>query len=257
MWCFQRRPPRRRCPLATAAAAPKHGTAGLPATAATSTGSRPKAAVRAFQRSPAQCGTCSPRAQSGAVRTCSWRQRMLETVSERVSAWWISIEAPPGYANTVSTPSRSSACFFWMVFCIDWMVVRGGVRSAGVDGNGRAPFLLQLRLSPLLQVERAPASALPAAARRCSAAPPAAADARLPPRRAAPAAAPRCACRRAALRPLPLPLPPPPVPCLCRLLSLPVPVPIYQRTHLHEDVAALARLAVEAVDPAGGACGAC
>ena len=29
---------------------------------------------------------------------------------ERVSAWWISIDAPPGYANSCRTPSRSSAC---------------------------------------------------------------------------------------------------------------------------------------------------
>jgi len=29
---------------------------------------------------------------------------------ERVRAWWISIEAPPGYANSCRTPSRSSAC---------------------------------------------------------------------------------------------------------------------------------------------------
>lgn len=31
-------------------------------------------------------------------------------VSLRVSAWWISIDAPPGYANSCVTPSRSSAC---------------------------------------------------------------------------------------------------------------------------------------------------
>ena len=31
-------------------------------------------------------------------------------VGERVSAWWISMLAPPGYAKTLPTPSRSSAC---------------------------------------------------------------------------------------------------------------------------------------------------
>ncbi len=30
------------------------------------------------------------------LRTCSWRHRMLRMVSERVSAWWISMDAPPG-----------------------------------------------------------------------------------------------------------------------------------------------------------------
>ena len=41
------------------------------------------------------------------ISPCSWRHRMLRMLLLRVSAWWISIEAPPGYANTVSTPSRS------------------------------------------------------------------------------------------------------------------------------------------------------
>lgn len=42
--------------------------------------------------------------------TCSWRHRMLRIMGLRVNAWWISIEAPPGYANNVSTPSRSKHC---------------------------------------------------------------------------------------------------------------------------------------------------
>lgn len=33
-------------------------------------------------------------------RTCSCLHRMFSIVSLRVRAWWISIEAPPGYANT-------------------------------------------------------------------------------------------------------------------------------------------------------------
>ena len=41
---------------------------------------------------------------------CSWRHNTLRTpVLLFVRLWWISIEAPPGYANTQSTPSRSSA----------------------------------------------------------------------------------------------------------------------------------------------------
>ena len=41
---------------------------------------------------------------------CSWRHSTLRTpVLLFVRLWWISIEAPPGYANTQSTPSRSRA----------------------------------------------------------------------------------------------------------------------------------------------------
>ncbi|KAJ0613844.1 hypothetical protein HanIR_Chr02g0055881 [Helianthus annuus] len=34
---------------------------------------------------------------------------MLRMMVDRVSAWWISKVAPPGYAKTFVTPSRSSA----------------------------------------------------------------------------------------------------------------------------------------------------
>src|SRR5262245_38859072 len=38
---------------------------------------------------------------------CSWRGRIVRRRSDAcVRAWWIGIDAPPGYANTTSTPWR-------------------------------------------------------------------------------------------------------------------------------------------------------
>lgn len=44
------------------------------------------------------------------VSTCSCRHSIFRMLALRVSAWWISMLAPPGYANRVCTPSRSRHC---------------------------------------------------------------------------------------------------------------------------------------------------
>lgn len=56
-------------------------------------------------------GTPEALAYPSAAKTppCSWRGRTLRMILERVRAWWISMEAPPGYAKTSVTPSRSRA----------------------------------------------------------------------------------------------------------------------------------------------------
>ncbi len=43
------------------------------------------------------------------ISPCSCRHRTFLITSDLVKAWWISIEAPPGYANRVLTPSLSRA----------------------------------------------------------------------------------------------------------------------------------------------------
>jgi hypothetical protein len=40
---------------------------------------------------------------------CSCLRRWFSIMGDLVSAWWISMEAPPGYAKTSVTPSLSSA----------------------------------------------------------------------------------------------------------------------------------------------------
>src|SRR5215831_9470445 len=70
---------------------------------------------------------------------CSCRGRTVRIFFDRVSAWWISMLAPPGYAKIVSTPSRSrhatrislpdiigprSVCFAAALFLVSaWLVL--------------------------------------------------------------------------------------------------------------------------------------
>src|SRR4051794_41865690 len=63
---------------------------------------------------------------------CSCRGRMVRSLPvTRVSAWWIGMLAPPGYAKTVSTPWRMRA---WTRMSAPLMGAAGGF--AGVFGWG-------------------------------------------------------------------------------------------------------------------------